>query len=314
MTGPLDRALEALRPDRELRPEELRPLSDLDSQSRQKASAGWADLPAERRAEIMALCGELAREHIELNFDWLARLGLGDADPDVRRRAIANLWECDEGDLPAVLLGLLENDPNLEVRVQAAAALERFVYQAEVSDASPEWRRALNAGLLAASRSSERALALKALEALGHSSDPAVAELIDQAYAAGDEGSVRSALLAMGRTGDERWARFVIAEMRHPSPLLRAESARAAGELELRSSVPELLELLRDVNPEVQRAAVWSLGQIGGRRAARALERLAQRGDDAPLAAAAEEALDLLAFVEETRKFEAGLGLRDDVE
>lgn len=314
MTGPLDRALDALRPDHEPQPERLRALSDLDLQARPAASAAWADLAAGRRAEIMRQCGELAHKNIELNFHWLARLALGDSDPLVRQQAIANLWECDEGDLPPVLLRLLESDPDPQVRVQAAAALERFVYQAEVSNVSVEWKSALSAGLLAASRSADRPLALKAIEALGHSSDPAVPDLIGEAYAAGDEASIRSALLAMGRSGDERWERCVIAELRHPSPQLRAESARAAGELEMHKSLPELLELVSDVNPEVQRAAVRSLGQIGGRRAARALERLARQTDDQALATAAEEALDLLVFIDETRRFEVSLGLREEPE
>ncbi len=314
MSDSLERAISALRFDREPWPERLRALSDLEPRARPAVEAAWNELPAERRQEILRMCAELSRAHIELNFHWLARLSLADAEGSVRQIAIANLWECEDPDLSPVLLRMLESDPDVRVRIEAAEALERFVDRAELTDADPEWWDALSAGLIGASLSAERALTLKAIEALGHSSHPDVPDLIAQAYAAADEPSVRSALLAMGRSGDARWSRAVSTELRNPAPRLRAEAARAAGELELRQAVPELLELLRDVHPDVQRAAVGALAQIGGRRAAKALERVARRGDDEALAEAAEEALELLAFVEETRQFETGLGLRDEVE
>jgi HEAT repeat protein len=111
----------------------------------------------------------------------------------------------------------------------------------------------------------------------------------------------------MGRSGDRRWREAVIAEMRHASPEIRMEAAQAAGELELRRSVPELLELLEDAHPAVQQRAIWALGQIGGKTAERGLRRVLHAAPDPSLAIAAEESLEHLAFVDSTRQLEDGL-------
>ncbi len=90
------------------------------------------------------------------------------------------------------------------------------------------------------------------------------------------------------------------------------EAAQAAGELELRQSVPELLELLEDAHPDVQQRAIWALGQIGGKTAERGLRRLLRAAPDTSVTTAAEESLEHLAFVDSTRQLEDGLRARDE--
>jgi HEAT repeat protein len=67
----------------------------------------------------------------------------------------------------------------------------------------------------------------------------------------------------------------------------------------LRSAAGELIELLDDADVAIRRAAIWSLGQIGGKRSQEVLGRLLDQADaeEAPLI---EDALDQLAFVEGT--------------
>jgi HEAT repeat protein len=60
--------------------------------------------------------------------------------------------------------------------------------------------------------------------------------------------------------------------------------------------VSELEELADDADPEVQEAALWALGQIGGDRARKILERYCQAEDEA-IQTAAEAALDELEFL-----------------
>jgi HEAT repeat protein len=79
---------------------------------------------------------------------------------------------------------------------------------------------------------------------------------------------------------------------------LRYEAARACGELESVSAIPQLAELLADQDREVQEASIWALGQIGGQKARQILEahyETVDRGDDA-LREATEEALSELAL------------------
>ena len=77
---------------------------------------------------------------------------------------------------------------------------------------------------------------------------------------------------------------------------MRFNAARAAGELELKSTVKRLMELLNDPDSEVQSAAIASLGQIGGNAARGALQEVIE-SEDAVLAPLAQEALDELEFV-----------------
>ncbi len=100
----------------------------------------------------------------------------------------------------------------------------------------------------------------------------------------------------MGRSADTRWAQQVRQELFSPNPELRYEAARACGELQLIEAVSELAELAEDADPEVQEAALWALGQIGGDQARKILEHYCTVEDEATQAAA-EAALDELEFL-----------------
>jgi HEAT repeat protein len=100
----------------------------------------------------------------------------------------------------------------------------------------------------------------------------------------------------MGRSADTRWGRQVRQKLSSPNPELRYESARACGELQLPEAVPELEELADDADPEVQEAALWALGQIGGDRARKILERYCRTRDEATRTAA-KAALEELEFL-----------------
>jgi HEAT repeat protein len=235
-----------------------------------------------------------------------------DPDPGVRRLAIANLWENDEAGLIPVLLEILRHDPDHRVRAESARALGKFVYQVEVDGKHADLRASLEALLLDSARAGEIEVRVTSLESLGHSSRAEVAPLIEEAYRSDSDRFREAAVLAMGRSGDARWETYVMAEMRSPSPSLRREAARAAGELELRKSVSELVELLQDTHTEVLHASIWALGQIGGKPSEKALRRFLRSRPEESLAAAAEESLEYLAFLEGTRDLEAGVRALDE--
>ena len=107
----------------------------------------------------------------------------------------------------------------------------------------------------------------------------------------------------MGRSASDQWQSHVLEEMHNPSPSIRKEAAKAAGELELRDATESLIELLDDVNYLVRDSAIWALGQLGGEEAADALLLLLDNTDEEELAETLEEALDHLAFVNNTRDF-----------
>jgi HEAT repeat protein len=69
----------------------------------------------------------------------------------------------------------------------------------------------------------------------------------------------------MGRSADIRWRGPVRVELRNPSSAIRAEAARACGELEAGAALHDLLDLLFDEDRQVRLAAIFALGRIGGR-------------------------------------------------
>jgi len=87
--------------------------------------------------------------------------------------------------------------------------------------------------------------------------------------------------------------------LHHISPRLRAEAARAAGEMVLSEAVDDLLELLQDATAEVRMMAAWALSEIGGGEAiAEALTGAREDAVDDEEAQVMQDALDNLAFTD----------------
>ena len=313
MSTDLQHLLDALADsDRPVQDEMLEFASDLDAAGLQSFQAGWSGWKPVRKLEVLEHIGQMADENIELNFDRVNRLALADSDSRVRRRAIQNLWECEDPSLGESLAALVGTDPVTEVRATAAAALGRFVYMGEVDEIDEQLLRQVEARLLAAERDDQdAAVRLRSLESLGYSSRPEVVELIEAAYLSGQEPQMQSALKAMARSASPAWEEAVVENLHHPAPGLRAEATRAAGELELRGSIDDLIELTDDASDDVRLAAIWSLAQIGGQEAAEALTRLLETAEDEDEIALLEDGLDYIAFVDGTRDiplFDLGAG------
>jgi HEAT repeat protein len=255
-------------------------------------------LPTELRQDVIARLVALAEADFEVNFGALFRLGLEDADAMVRTVSVEGLWEDEDVCLIPILAARLLEDENLDVRTAAAISLGRFILMGELKKIRPEPSKTAYEALLAACQNVDEHMEVRrrALESLAYLSDETVAALIREAYEAHDVQVRVSAVFAMGRTADTGWANHVRHELFRPEPELRYEAARACGELQLRESVPDLEELADDADPEVQEAALWALGQIGGDWARKILERYCLAEDEA-IQTAAEAALDELEFL-----------------
>ncbi|MGH2582337.1 MAG: HEAT repeat domain-containing protein, partial [Anaerolineales bacterium] len=123
--------------------------------------------------------------------------------------------------------------------------------------------------------------------------------LIEDAYESDDDDWLISALFAMGRSADDRWARNVLEKLSDTNSEISSESAHAAGELELEEAVPVLIELLEDEESEVRVASAWALSQIGGQGVADVLQDTLDRAEDQDEIDLLEDALENLAFTEE---------------
>lgn len=284
-----------------INPSQVSELSDLSSAQARAFKEAWPHSEPGRRREIVRQLGQLAEENLELLFERVNRIVLEDEDPTVRRRAIANLWEAEDGPLGRALATIARDDPDHEVRCEAVRALGRFVYLGEVKKISAEDHEIVEETLLAILKEgSSDSLRRQALESLGYSSRNEIQSHIQTSYDSDDEPEIRSGLIAMGRSADRSWLPAIRKYLDHPSPDLRGEAARAAGELEAHNLTDRLIELLEDGNEGVRKAAIWSLGQVGGRRAREALIEVQESGRTAGHEREIGEALDHIAFLEGT--------------
>lgn len=288
-------------PEIEIPPVDLSELSDLSRADLELFRKVWENCTSMRRRYVIGTLGDLAEKHIELIFEHVNRLALEDPDSQVRELAIANLWECELPALASTLIQILENDSSQQVRARAATALGRYVYLGEMKRISAGLHKETEDALLRVLQGPEQTpVKQNALESLGHSSREEASGHISQAYDSDDPDRRRSAVVAMGRSYDPRWLGHVETEMVSADPATRAEAARAAGELEASHLTGSLTELLEDGSDQVRRAAIWSLGQIGGEAARDALVSLLDTDLTEQERGLVDDALDHISFLETT--------------
>ncbi|MCS6909952.1 MAG: HEAT repeat domain-containing protein [Anaerolineales bacterium] len=294
--------LEQLRDDTHTLPARaLYQFSDLSKQDLVALEATWPHVSVERRRSVIHDLGEIAEANFEVRFDQVFRMALEDEDAEVRAAAIMNLWEEEAPDLIAPFLDLMQKDPGVKVRAAAASALGRFVYLGEIEEIPEKQLRRIEDALLATiTGNDDLEVRRRALEALSFSSRPEVPALIEEAYHSPEQKLRVSAVFAMGRSADPRWGERVIAEMENDDAEIRFEAVRAAGELELREAVPALRRRLGDPDVQIHEAAIWSLGQVGGPDARAALLSLLDETEDEEEREYIEEALENLAFQDDT--------------
>ncbi len=299
MKQPLDTLLEELSQSAQMpRQESLYLLSNLDADDTARVRAVWPELPVELRRRLTATLVEIAEADFEVNFGAVFRLGLDDEDADVRTTAIKGLWEDQDVRLVSPLATCLQ-DKAASVRAAAATSLGRFVLLGELGKIRPDPSTQAYEALLAVCQNAAEHFEVRrrTLESLSYAGTAEVVVLIREAYKAPEEKMRVSAVFAMGRSADSQWAPQVKQELFSPNPELRYEAARACGELQLSDTVSELEDLTEDVDPEVQEAALWALGQIGGDKAREILQRHCMAEREATRRAA-EAALDELEFLQ----------------
>lgn len=276
---------------------QLYDLSNLEQEEMVEVRAAWFGLPVETRQRTIATLAEIAEDDFEVNFGEVFRMALDDPDATVRQVAVDGLWEEEDIRLIPLLVARLREDPAPEVRAAAATGLGRFVLMGELGKIRPQPYRQAYQELIAAHTGDEQTeVRRRALESLAYSGKREVAALIRTAYQHPEEKMRISAVFAMGRSADERWASCVLEQLSSANPEMRYEAARACGELDMEEAIPRLVRLVNDADPEVREATIWSLGQIGGDEARRVLSLCAQVEDEA-MRQAAREALRELEFL-----------------
>ena len=299
--------LDALLSDRKDFPRRyLQEFSDIGTLELKTLLDVWPQVKPGRKLTLLEELDALAETDTLVSFDDVARALLTDPEPDVRTRAIRLLDEYEDPKIVPSYLDMLKNDPDLNVRVEAANALHLFVDLGELEEIPADIYHQVEDALLASAASEDNARVRRvALESLGYSSRPEVATLIESAFHREDPAWQASSLVAMGRSADERWDDHVTRSLVHVDDRIRTAAVQAAGELSLSSARPILLKMLgEEEDATILSAVIWSLSQIGGEDVRTYLENLLDQLEDDEQIAFLEEALDNLAFTEDLERFD----------
>ncbi|HSK66513.1 MAG TPA: HEAT repeat domain-containing protein [Anaerolineales bacterium] len=266
----------------------------------------WPQVELSRKLTLLEDLDALAENDTLVSFDDFASALLTDPDPQVRARAIRLLDESEDVKLVPSYLDMLRSDPDIHVRVEAANALNLFVDLGELEEIPESIYRQVEDALLTSITSEDDVRVRRtALESLGYSSRPEVATLIESSFRRDEPHWQVSALTAMGRSADERWADEVTRALVNENDNIRRAAVQAAGELSLKSTRPLLLRMLgEEEEGTVLSAIIWSLSQIGGEDVRTYLENLLDLSEDEEQIAFLEEALDNLAFTEDLDRFD----------
>ncbi|MCB9459813.1 MAG: HEAT repeat domain-containing protein [Anaerolineaceae bacterium] len=268
-------------------PEILYGLSGLmDSQIRDLRTV-WGQLDAAQRQLLLQMMIDAAYSNLELDFEPIGVMALdADSDVAVRRTAIELLFESESIETLMTLRNILEKDTDLFTQVNAARALGNFVLLAELGKIMDSHVKPVRDHLLRLLNNSQTDLLLRAaaLESIANCTNSDVTSHINHAYGAGEPELRRSAVIAMGRTCDDRWSDYVLDELSSGDEEFQAAAARAAGELQIEEAIPAFTRIYAESDVETRLAIVWALGEIGGREATRmlenAMEEAESEGDD----------------------------------
>jgi HEAT repeat protein len=277
-------------------------LSDIEGHDLREMTALWPEIPLWRRQALLLDLQVLAENDFVLSYEAIGRLAIDDSDARIRFGGVQTLIasECEQPDLIPILLNMAEQDVDANVRAVAALALGRFVYIGELGMLSTQTQTTLEDQLLSIARhDSDADVQRRALESLGYAGRNEVVQLIEDAFQSAQTADLASALLAMGRSADERWTADVLAMLDHHDPGVRLEAVRAAGELALAEARQILLALITHEDLDMRMTAIWSLSQIGGDKVFQRLVNALQNATDEDEISFIEQALDNLAFNED---------------
>lgn len=285
-------------------------LSDLSTSEQRAVKHEWARLGSAAKRRILRSLIEASEAMFELNYREMAMLGLDDEDGLARAAAIELLWTDETVETLRRLMALAAEDPDLSVRATALKELGRFVLLGEYGDIPAEAAEQAQSLALRLHTDPREPLETRrrALEALSNSSHPEVERLIREAYADGNHDLKISALFAMGRTCSKVWRDILIEELDSHDNELVFEALTACGQIQLEDSARRVGELATSEDREIQLAAIWALGEIGGNHAFEILTSLEEITEEEEDAAVIDEALDAAGF---SRSF-AALGLDFD--
>lgn len=252
-------------------------LSDITPANLEILRRAWGQISPVRKALLMENVEVFHVSEITSNFEDIATLAIEDMNTAVRMSGLRLFYDYENSSFVNKFIELLETDPDIGVRSQAAITLGKYMYLAELEMIDERHRNSIDEALLKVLRSDENELVRqKALEAFGYSSRSEVKDFIHTAFNSGEYNWIASSLVAMGRSADEAYATQVLTMLVHPEIRIQREAVYAAGELELSTAKNLLLKLAMelDAEEELWLETITALSKIGGEGVSEVFEKL----------------------------------------
>ncbi len=272
-------------------------LSDMPLAAVELFLSRWPAVATERREVLARHMADIIEENFTLDFSGFARLFMGDPSEKIRLAGLDLLWDSTDVSFVDQIIGLMRHDTSTRVRASAAATLGHYVLMDQWGELREQVEDPIVAALLQQldDPTTDPLVRRAALESVASSASPRVPELIKKAYDDFDEAINQGAVFAMGRSADPRWVPFVSQELESDDPEMRAEAARAAGNIGSGEFSEHLAEMARfDDDVEVQLAAIYALGQIGNDLASRTLSEMSDDPEYEDFYEAIDDALEEL--------------------
>jgi len=273
--------------------------SDISERNLAEIMRIWEDLAVKRKVNLLGDLERLMESDTLLAFDDIARFALKDNDPNVRRKAIELLWECEDPGLAEEFSRMLEHDQDETVQLSAVEALGRFVLLGELEEIPRRVARAVREVLYQVfSSHPPKILQQEILKSLSYANLPEITKVITARIDDPDPSWQLAAIIAMGRSADERWEKSILKMLKSPSLPHQIEAVRSAGELELPSARLILLDMLNTSirDDDLRYQVIWSISKIGGEEVRETLEKILDGAESDDEAEIIELALEHLAF------------------
>ena len=233
----------------------------------------------------------------EHEFECIFKQGLRHNEIDVKILSLNGLSESSDLSIVNPVINLFENDSSCIVRVTAVQTLGSRLVQNKIP---PAMESKILEILLRALRSHEMDSELwrSSLEATGAIQGSHMPGLIKKALLNPSKEMIRSVLVAIGRTSDERWIPIVIDFLEHPDFSVRLAAVQSLGDIGDESNTEHLKNLFEDESLVVQLGAVSAAQKLGGSLAVELLKIVIQ-GPEPEVAEAATGALEAMAWEDE---------------
>ncbi|MEM9950925.1 MAG: hypothetical protein AAF846_04955 [Chloroflexota bacterium] len=297
-------ALEELKTDDESMPSPalIVGLSDLSPEQLAQLGPVWEMLSHSYRRILMQMLVDATASNFMLNFQPIGRATLTSHHADVRQAAIELLFEDESTELLRVLLDTAVNDPAENVRAEATKSLGRFVLAGEMGDLDESLTDTVQDTLQTIIDNAQEDILVRrfALESLANCTRDGLPQRIADAYKSNDSSMRLSAVVAMGRSCDDRWESEVLDELSNTDDDMRLAAIQTAGELQLSSAVGQIIKNIEEGERAEQEIAIVALGEIGGKEAVRILQSLldgAEQAEDDALIELVDDALGTASLV-----------------